>query len=874
MPIQAQHYMTTAKNSPYYAAQPNEVFVAGGDAPVQTNELPAGWLLHRFGGWESWTPRDWEPRLQGWKIHISTTPEEAAATLADVTAICVERGTAFKFLPTLAVLIDSSSKQAHRGSSGKFITIYPVDDADLTDLLARLTVTLDGRQGPYILSDLRIGRAPVFVRYGAFLALDVPGAEDERVASITRVDLCGLEPDQRQPRFHVPDGVQVPEVVRTAMEAAEGKVASRLDEFTAITPLHFSNAGGVYRATLPDGQQRVLREARPHAGLDGRGRCALTRQRTEQHVLEQLAGLPGVQRLRGQFTAWEHSYLELDYVEGTTLTSWVVAGIGLQQEQPEQYARQVARIGRQLVDIVQSIHDRGWALGDVHAGNVLVGPDLAVTVVDLEDAQRLDQPREIGFRVFEYCAETSVDARAADWFAIARALMLCFYSDWEAEAVSPDFWTSCRHMVAEAYGPEVDALLAEVEARYPAGTRSVLASDVQLHHQPGGPQLSDLVEALMAGVDWSRDFGTDGSYPGDPHPEDPVAVHGLAHGRAGVLLAQQRTGHPVDQAALEVVTTVAGTWPAGAEPNLMHGQAGLALALSELGRPEAGARAAAQALETAQGLRRLELAEGQSGAVLAAIEVAGAAGDEKLLADALGCLERIHRTAATSASAQRSLGLRRGLHHGTTGLALVDVVAHLATGEDRYLDWAREDVMGDVSTCVAMANGQVMVPDTVNGRVMPYLDWGSAGVWMVAELVERLTGEPVLDEAQRSGLAETCSSDIFVYPTLHHGRAGTMVSLLAAGPGHRAEVERQVGLVRASLFELDEKAFVIGEGMLRVSSDLATGAAGVALALHAHRADQPYLVLPVSRASAERLPRAADAGRTTTEPATPEPAFA
>lgn len=30
MPIQAQHYMTTAKNSPYYAAQPNEVFVTGG----------------------------------------------------------------------------------------------------------------------------------------------------------------------------------------------------------------------------------------------------------------------------------------------------------------------------------------------------------------------------------------------------------------------------------------------------------------------------------------------------------------------------------------------------------------------------------------------------------------------------------------------------------------------------------------------------------------------------------------------------------------------------------------------------------------------------------------------------------------------------
>ena len=187
--------------------------------------------------------------------------------------------------------------------------------------------------------------------------------------------------------------------------------------------MSFSNAGGVYRAELPDGEVRILREARPHAGLDGRNRCALQRQLVEEEVLRDLVGVKGVQQLRGVFTAWEHRYLEVDYIPGVTLPSWLSYKGNLQESDPVEYARQVVAIVEQLIGVVEAIHRRGWVFGDLHPGNVLVSDDGTVTMLDLEDASRVDSPRELGVRVFEYCADESADAVQADWFAVARCII-------------------------------------------------------------------------------------------------------------------------------------------------------------------------------------------------------------------------------------------------------------------------------------------------------------------------------------------------------------------------------------------------------------------------------------------------------------------
>ena len=861
MAVRVEYFQGAVKGSPFYGRPRPLAEMQGGllERRLQSVELPAGWLVQCWDGWEGWSPRDWEPRLQGWKVHVSATPDCAVETLARTTRVCVDAGVSFKFLPTLAGLTESSSKNQARGAAGKFITIYPDDDGQLGELLSVLASVLKGQEGPYILSDLRyVPDAPVFVRYGAFLGVRVPDVDDEPVESIVDPRDMRLIPDHRDPRVVIPDGVEVPEFLRPAYEASQQSCVSRLDDFVSIKPLSFSNAGGVYRAELPDGEVRILREARPHAGLDGRNRCALQRQLVEEEVLRDLVGVKGVQQLRGVFTAWEHRYLEVDYIPGVTLSSWMVQNTHLQEKDPVEYARQVVAIVDQIITTVEAIHQRGWAFGDLHPGNVLVSDDGTVTMLDLEDASKVDSPREPGVRVFQYCADKSADAVQADWFAVARCIMMLYCSDFEIEAVSPAFWERCRHRVREVYGERAAEQLALVEGRYGAGIRPVTASDVTVGVPSQRLSVDSGISGLLSGIEWSRQFGPDGAFPGDITQLTAGVHEVITTGRAGVVLAQQRIGVQPADGDVDALRKTAREWPGQEAPGLLNGVAGVALTLSEVGAQRDDVQrdavaAAGKALESALGRRRLDLAAGQAGVILAALEVAKTAGDSGLMDRAVAAYRRLDACLTPDGSAWTSLCRRRGLFWGLTGVALMDLVAHAVTGAEEPLARARVRVRADLDACVTTATGEVMVDDREKNRVLPYTEWGSAGVLLIASALERITGEPVLAPQERDGIIKACSSEFYIYPGLDHGRAGILVTLTAAGEHYRVEADRQAGLLLDSLLTRDEHALVIGDGLIRLSSDLGTGVAGVALALHAYRSQQPYVGLPISARTAGLL---------------------
>ena len=766
----------------------------------------------------------------------------------------MEAGVSFKFLPTLAELTEASSKNQARGAAGKFITIYPDDDGQLERLLIALAGVLRGQEGPYILSDLRyVPDAPVFVRYGAFLGMQMPDVDDELVESIVDPRDMRLVPDHRDPRVVIPDGVEVPEFLRPAYEASQQSCVSRLDDFVSIKPLSFSNAGGVYRAELPDGEVRILREARPHAGLDGRNRCALQRQLVEEEVLRDLVGVKGVQQLRGVFTAWEHRYLEVDYIPGVTLTSWMVKSTHLQESDPVEYARQVVAIVEQLIGVVEAIHRRGWAFGDLHPGNVLVSDDGAVTMLDLEDASRVDSPRELGVRVFEYCADESADAVQADWFAVARCITFLYCLNFEIEAVSPAFWDRCRHRVREVYGERAAEQLISVEGRYGVGVRPVTAGDVTVGVPPRRLSVDSGISGLLSGIEWSRQFGPDGAFPGDIGQMAAGVHEVITTGRAGVVLAQQRIGVQPADGDVDALRKTVREWPGQEAPGLLNGLAGVALTLGEVDAQQDAVAAAGKALESAVGRRRLDLAAGQAGVILAALEVAKTSGDSGLMDRAVAAYRRLDACLTPDGSAWTVLCRRRGLFWGLTGVALTDLVAHAVTGAEEPLVRARVRLRADLDACVTTATGEVMIDDREKNRVLPYTEWGSAGLLLVASALERVTGEPVLTPQERDGIIKACSGEFYIYPGLDHGRAGILVTLTAAGEHYRVEADRQAGLLLDSLLTHDEHVLVIGDGLIRLSSDLGTGAAGVALALHAYRSQQPYLGLPISARTAGLL---------------------
>src|SRR5688572_24271148 len=140
----------------------------GSPFAVAQRELPTGWERKEQDDWLVFDPGDATLPAQGWKIHVSACLDNAERVLAKTWDYCVPRGIEFKFLRSHAALLARVSKYAPRGYSGKLVTIYPPDDAACETILRELGELLDGEPSPYILSDLRWGAGPLYVRYGAF----------------------------------------------------------------------------------------------------------------------------------------------------------------------------------------------------------------------------------------------------------------------------------------------------------------------------------------------------------------------------------------------------------------------------------------------------------------------------------------------------------------------------------------------------------------------------------------------------------------------------------------------------------------------------------------------------------------------------------
>ncbi|WP_406291722.1 hypothetical protein [Embleya sp. NBC_00896] len=247
---------------------------AGGPAAhyeTTRRALPADWRRNRSGDWLAFRPVACELPSQGWKIHVSAVLDNAEKVLAAVWDYCLPRSIAFKCMPSPYLLHTRNAKYGDRAGSGKFVTVYPADDEQFRSIAEDLAALLDGEPGPYILSDLRCGAGPVYVRYGSFT---------ERHCYNDRGELCPaieddngiLVPDRREPTFHVPPWITLPAFL-------EAHLAARAETTVADIPyrieraLHFSNGGGVYVGRdLRTNEQPAKRSSAPRRPSSTRSR--------------------------------------------------------------------------------------------------------------------------------------------------------------------------------------------------------------------------------------------------------------------------------------------------------------------------------------------------------------------------------------------------------------------------------------------------------------------------------------------------------------------------------------------------------------------------------------------------------------------------
>ncbi|MEV7881330.1 class III lanthionine synthetase LanKC [Streptomyces microflavus] len=804
---------------------------------LDTDPPPAGWRREAVGLWTSLVPEHAELAEQGWKIHVSTVPDEAEATLRDTARICLSRGVPFKFLRSTRALSLMADKHMNRSGAGKFIAVYPPDDTVFRALAEELSTALAGRSGPYVLSDLRIGDAPVYTRYGAYVPRWCADADGSRVLALR--DPSGqLVPDERGVVFRTPSWVEVPSFLRPHLAA---RAAARDDTFpyTVTEALQFSNAGGIYLAKDREtGRRVVLREARPHCGLDGAGDDAVTRLHREHRALTTLAGLDCVPEVHGVRTVWEHHFLIEEHIEGNTLLEEIVGRFALVRgavtvEELAPYVAWTDAMVGELSRALEEIHARGLRFGDLHPSNIIVRPDGRIALVDFEYATALDdQDTPLagaqGLQAPPGTPGAEADAYAlwATWLTMLMPLTEMAGLE-RAKALTLESWARSRYGLPAGAGPARPALLHGLDdsRRREAEVAALFEPEVDW----AGIR-TRLLAGIHAGATPER---TDRLFPGGP---GLFATGGtdLAIGAAGVLYALHRTGAPVPEEWTDWLAAAALRRDPAEAGGLFDGLPGTALVLTLLGRAEQGRELWDRAMSTASPAPSADLFTGRAGIALAALRMARASdGPEpgtRLIDTALSTARDLDLLARGEEVDGMRLPESAGLLRGLSGAALLHLELHALTGEDWLREAARTAVGREAGHLVTLDDGTLQVRD--GGRNLLYLNQGSSGVALVAQAYTARHEDPALD-ALIPGVRKGCAMEFVREPGLFMGRAGLVATAGQLSPDGRRgpEVLASVRNLTWHLLADQDRLLVPGATLRRCSADLATGAAGLLLSL-------------------------------------------
>lgn len=835
---------------------------------------PVGWSRDELEDWLVYTPVDSAYPQQGWKIHVSATLDNAEKVLAAVWDYCIPRGIGFKFVRSRQLLLLANGKYAHRGSSGKFVTIYPIGEVQLETVVVELGAALDGLEGPYILSDLRWNDGPLYLRYGAFAERYCVGPNGEPVPAIE--DGSGdLVPDRRGTTFYLPPWVKLPEFLQPHLTARSAITVEDMP-YRIDRPLHFSNGGGVYHATdRRTGEAVVLKEARPHAGLDADGLDAVSRLRHEREMLDRLVGLDVVPTVLDYFTLAGHDFLVLEYVEATVLSHTLVDRYPLAllgDDLPfDEYTAWALELSGRVERAIAAVHGRGIVIGDLHPHNVLVRPDGRITVVDLEIASDVAEGRRptLGDPAFSSPADrTGFDI---DLYAVACLRLFLFMPLTELIGLDPTKAAAFAADIAETFPVPAEFLQDAVRVIDGVDVPSVAAARAsappRIEADPASwPALRDsMAKAIISTATPDRD---DRLFPGDIKQFETGGLN-LAFGAAGVLHTLNVTGagrHPeyedwlVHRAVDPAPGTRLGFW---------DGLSGVAFALEGLDRHSDAMEILQICVDELDGAVEdlgLDLFGGLAGIGLNLAHFATVTGDATLWDTTMRLTEIVADEFADPDDADADAAISGGSHpyaglfRGATGPALLFLRCHDRFGDDQLLDLAATALRRDLRRCVTREDGALEVNEGF--RTMPYLLDGSIGIGLVLDdYLARRDDDDFAAAAASIRIA--AHSQFYVEPGLFSGRAGMILALsrTAAPGGGATDPMVAAHLRRLAWHAVNYRGQIAfpGDQLLRLSMDVATGTAGVLLAAGAALHDQP-VHLPFLGPVTRTVPRDAKGG--------------
>ncbi|MBI2762122.1 MAG: protein kinase [Chloroflexi bacterium] len=570
-----------------------------------------GWLIEPGDGRSrSWIrvrhPRAATP-AQGWKLHVSATVASAADVLQAAVPVLLDDDATFKVAASLEML--ASLNEGNGGSSqiGKFITVYPCDDAQAVRLAVALDEATRGLRGPAVPSDrpLRHGRSLVSYRYGGFSTPLMQTPLGDVLPSLTTVD-GQMVPDRRRPWYAAPESIEDPFIAAGVAEPPPLPNLMVADRYALITLVQSSPRGAVYLAVDTRTAARVIVKRARHDALGSdQGQDARDRLRAEADVLTALAPHPGIPVIYDLVEDQDDVYLVMEDIEGDTLEEHVG---GLLRHGRCLPAAQVITWGSALARILGHVHERGFVYRDLKSPNVIVARDGRLSLIDFDMAQRAgDTSKPFGKGTRGYTSPQQHAGRppAVTDDVYGLGALLYYLATGAEPSQTPAEFSLCDRAV-ETLNPAITPVLARVIARClapdPNSRYSSMRAIEQARSAPNGLQPFAIGRSASASTSTEDGAGNHTSDLARRLADTLCAVALPAPSGEGVAWA---TSHPLGMGGIRT-------------RDINIGSGGTLLALAEL----AGAFDAPRYRETlAQGARWLATAPPFAGDPLAGLYV-------------------------------------------------------------------------------------------------------------------------------------------------------------------------------------------------------------------------------------------------------------
>ena len=505
---------------------------------------------------------------QGWKLHLSATVASAVTVLERAVPILLANGATFKTARSLTALQSLNEGRSGFSQVGKFVTVYPADDAHAVHLATVLDEHLQFIPHPDIPSDRPLAPGSVVhYRYGSFGHQEVRVLMGQVLPALQRPN-GDLVPDRRTVPYHQPDWVQDPFLAAGAASPLPARPRLLAERYLIVHTVDDSARGSIHLgADIATGRRCLLKMAARDAQVDETGRGASHRLRHEAELLRRFSTTLPVPEVVDVVERNQEVFLVMQDVEGETLSEFVhrLAANGRLLSTAE-----VIEFGKQLTSVLSAIHEQGVVHRDVKSDNVVIGMDRRLWLMDFEIACDLNGPMYFDGRGTEgYMSPQAAAGEAPmvldDIYSLGAVLYFV------ATAAEPS-WAPTD--VKLTHRP-IHVLNAQISSKLSSLIDRCLAPDVESRFQT--------MAAVADALEHVADF-VDIAVP-DDDPPSGIGTELAARDRA--LALARRLGDSLCTAASR---TESGVFWASAHDeegrperrDLAGGTAGVLLALSEL----------------------------------------------------------------------------------------------------------------------------------------------------------------------------------------------------------------------------------------------------------------------------------------------------